>query len=170
MDARLRWAGVHNKRALDVLYWSYRHEASRPLCDSRATCIELRWRHHSFRNHVTTCTQTYTQYYAYATGSRKTSGCSSKTTPLPHRVQQSKVHAIAAYKTHAIGQQRTWLTPECSTGLTLRVQWAIRALKLCVCPRRQRTPISLKCDTLNEFSFFKWPPSFQFVAWLWSTL
>ena len=28
-------------------------------------------------------------------GSRKTGGCSSKTMPLPHRVQQSKVHAAS---------------------------------------------------------------------------
>jgi len=53
-------------------------------------------------------------------GSRKTGGSSSKTMPLPHRVQQSKVDAASscrlqlAYRIQMLldGLQCTWLTPE----------------------------------------------------------
>jgi len=84
---------------------------------------------------------------------------------VPRHYRHIGLRRPCLQNTDAIGLQCTWLTPDCRIGMTLRVQWAIRALKLCVCPRRQRTPISLKRDTLNEFSFFlNEPPSFQFVG------
>ena len=69
-------------------------------------------------------------------GSRKTGGSSSKTMPLPHGVHYSRAKctplaagsSYSLQNTDAIGLQCTWLTPDCRIGLTLRVQWAIRAL------------------------------------------